>query len=174
MRVHHLFIAAIAAFVAPAEVTAGTPGTAYCFGVGCPCDNDDPTAGCQHSLGYGALLTPTGTTSIAANDLSLVGTNMPKKKVTLTIFGTQQIANPFYDGLLCVGGQVSRLPTHLNSGDPGTVQFDNVVGLLSNGPVPLDGLTLNFQLWFRDAPANQTPCGLKANTSNAYQLTFTP
>ena len=38
-------------------------GIPFCFGVGCPCGNDDPNAGCANSTGSGALLEGSGSAS---------------------------------------------------------------------------------------------------------------
>ena len=151
------------------------PGTAYCFGVGCPCGNDDPTAGCVNSTGFGALLTASGTSSVLADDLVFDGTRLPPSSVTLLAMGNQTQNVPFMDGLLCIGGQTERLWKHFNSGQLGQVSCGGVCGLFAAGGLSVaPGETWHFQMWFRDSPANQTPCGNKANLTNAYTATFTP
>jgi hypothetical protein len=46
---------------APAAL-ADDPGSKFCFGVDCPCGNDDPTGGCVNSSGHGAQLDASGVT----------------------------------------------------------------------------------------------------------------
>jgi len=68
-----------------------------------------------------------------------------------------------------------RLDKHLNSGKNGEVSFMNVVAGYAQTMVPTQpGETAFFQVWFRDKPAHRTPCGKKANFTNAYSVTFTP
>lgn len=164
------------AFLAPFS-SASDPGTAYCFGVGCPCGNDDASGGCVNSSGAGALLTATGTNSVATEDLSFYGTSMPLNAVTIVITAPDQQALPFKDGKLCVAGQLTRLYKHNNTGQTGTVDFEDVLASFKLNSVPkvfAAGETANFQLWFRDAPAALSPCGGKSNLTNGYSITFTP
>jgi len=169
-----LLVLGLSAALAAAGDTG--PGTAYCFGTDCPCGNDDPTAGCINSTGVGGLLTVTGSSSIAANDLAFHGSQLPRNSVTLAVLGTGSGVMPFGDGKFCLaGGPITRMPQHLNSGDLGMASFYNVCDAMTLSGVPLTpGLTLNFQIWNRDAPAKDTPCGRKANLTNAYSITFTP
>lgn len=156
---------------------AGGPGTAYCFGTSCPCDNDDPNAGCVNSSGAGALLAASGSASLSASDLSFHGTSMPTTSVSLLILGDQQQEVPFFDGKLCIGGTIQRLFKHQNTGQAGAVDFEDALGLLELNTVPITfnaGDTRHFQIWFRDAPASQSPCGKKAGVTNAYSITFQP
>jgi len=51
--------------------------SAYCFGTGCPCRNDDPVAGCATSRGSGGRLTACGSASTAADDLVLQTSGLP-------------------------------------------------------------------------------------------------
>lgn len=176
LRSTFLAIGLSLAVLAPASV-ASDPGSAYCFGTSCPCGNDSPTGGCKNSSGAGALLSATGTASLAASDLNFHGRDLPAKSVSLLVFGPLQQEIPFFDGKLCIGGQINRLYKHQNSGDAGAVDFLDTIGQLKLNAVPITfdpGDTRNFQVWFRDAPAAVSPCGTKANISNAYSVTFLP
>lgn len=156
---------------------AGEPGTAYCFGVACPCGNDDAGAGCVNSSGAGALLTVAGSDSLTAGDLDFHGSSMPIHAVTIVITAPQQQALPFKDGKLCVAGKLTRLFKHNNTGQSGSVDFLDVHGSFALNTPPhvfSAGETANFQLWYRDAPAAQSPCGGKSNLTNGYQITFVP
>lgn len=176
MRVLRTASLVLASLVTAAiAAAAGGPGTAYCFGVGCPCGNDDPNAGCVNSTGVGGLLGASGSASILADDLTFTGTNLPPSSVTLILAGTQQSALPFKDGLLCIGGTTERLWKHFNSGQPGVVTCGGVCGLFAEGGLSIAaGETWHFQMWFRDSPAKLSPCGEKANFTNAYTVVFTP
>lgn len=164
------------AVLAPSSV-AGDPGTAYCFGVACPCGNDDAGAGCANSTGIGALFTASGSNSVSASDLNFHGTLFPKNCVTIVITAPGQQALPFFDGKLCVSGQLTRLFKHNNTGQAGATDFNNVLGLFAqNVPAKIfaAGETANFQMWYRDAPAELSPCGGKSNLTNGYSITFAP
>ena len=67
-------LVALACLLSPVVVVPGDePGTPFCFGVGCPCGNDDPNAGCMNGTGQGALLTGSGSASISSDDLTFHG-----------------------------------------------------------------------------------------------------
>lgn len=153
--------------------------TPYCF---CPaplgpCGNNDPTAGCINSTGVGGLLTATGTSSVANDDLVLTGTQLPPNKLLVMLMSPVSVAPvPFYNGLRCVGGPpLFRHPGQVISAT-GTVTYGpglSAFTLANFGPLGwiLPGSTFHFQDWHRDSTV---PCGLKANLTNAVQVTFTP
>jgi len=157
------------------SVSAGGIGTAFCFGVGCPCGNDDPAAGCANSTGSGATLEAQGSTSIAADELSFHAAGLPTNKVGLLIMGTHAVNVPFKDGIRCFGGQIQRFWKHKNSGQTGTLMFDHVIWQFANiQNVQLQpGDTRNFQIWHRDT-GNGSPCNQRSNLTHSVQLTFTP
>jgi hypothetical protein len=153
------------------------PGTPYCFGVNCPCGNDDPGAGCVNSSGVGGLLDGFGTSSVAAADLGLSLSGLPTSCVTLILLGAQTGEKPFKDGKLCLSGTIWRLWKHFNSGQTGAFQVPEVANLFAiGGPyiVFAPGETWNFQSWYRDPPASSTACGMKSNLTNGYTVTFQP
>jgi len=141
----------------------------YCPLAVAPCANADPTAGCVNSTGLGGLLGASGTSSVFNDDLILTATQLPPNKSGLFFAGPTMIAPlPFGDGLRCVGGGITRLPP---------VGTSSAAGVLSKGPGMaaaygfLPFTTWNFQLWYRDPMG---PCGSGFNTTNAYNVTFTP
>ncbi|MFT7484275.1 MAG: hypothetical protein ACI9F9_000115 [Candidatus Paceibacteria bacterium] len=167
----NLFLAAI---VLGASASAGI-GTAFCFGVGCPCANDDPLAGCANSTGSGAYLEALGSESISADLLSFHATNVPQNKVGLLVMGSSAISVPFKDGLRCFGTSIQRFWKHENSGQSGTLTYENVIsqwGKVSN-VFFTPGDTRYFQVWHRDT-GNGSPCNTKANLTSGVELTFTP
>src|SRR5262249_50962215 len=67
-------------------------GSSFCEGRSCPCANDathGTWVGCLSSLGQGGRLRASGSTSIAAGDLILLGTQMPNSSA-LYFQGTTQ------------------------------------------------------------------------------------
>jgi hypothetical protein len=159
---------------APAAL-ADDPGSKFCFGVDCPCGNDDPTGGCVNSSGHGAQLDASGTSSVTADDAVFTATHMPAHAVSIILASRNQSAIPFRDGLWCLGSGARRLEQHLNSGNQGSVRFTGVVQRLCDVSVTVSpGETVNFQVWFRDSPAKSTPCGQKHNLTNGYSIDYTP
>ncbi|MFT7668674.1 MAG: hypothetical protein ACI8X5_001371 [Planctomycetota bacterium] len=151
----------------------GPLGTNYCFGAGCPCGNDDPIAGCANSTGSGARIFATGSTSIAADALSINGIDMRPNGPGLLFSGTIQVNGgaglAFGDGLRCAGGSVTRLGTRIASGS-GMATWDS--GLISGGSWVAAGDTRYLQVWYRDPVTG--PCSTDFNTSHGVELVFTP
>lgn len=154
------------------------PGSIYCYGVGCPCANDDPTAGCANNTGVGARLRASGSASVTADDLFLTVSSMPNGQFGRFYMGAGAANAPFGNGLLCAG-----------SGGYGQFRFDlfftGQTGFASLGLGVVDhseqnfgatgqifpGQTWLFQAWFRDPGG---PCGSSFNTSNGLMVTFQP
>lgn len=172
--------AAYEAMLAPAEITEHASaflstvlGTPYCFGVGCPCGNDDPNAGCINSSGAGAKIEAQGSTSVGTDDLTLLGSQlMPGMPVVLFV-GPQQMNSGtgalFGDGLRCAGGPLQRLG----------VRVTDTLGQASWGPGMLGsatwmnaGDTRRMQLWSVDSIGG--PCSQGFNTSHGLELVFGP
>ena len=145
--------------------------TPYCDCPVGPCGNDYAPAGCRNSTGVGALLTASGSSSWAADDLVLTLTQAPTFQFGIVYMGTVQVGPiPFGDGLRCVGGNVCRLPLR-NTGATGSFSYGpGIIGLAGAAGCPvLPGDIWNFQGWYRD-PAG--PCGNGFNLSNAVEVTF--
>ncbi|MFT5049726.1 MAG: hypothetical protein ACI8QZ_001119 [Chlamydiales bacterium] len=152
------------------EVTAGGM---VCLGVGCPCPgpNDDPTAGCANSTGAGALLSASGSASVALDDLALHVTNVPAERFGIFIMGDAPECAVRAAGLLGVGGNTLRIGGHQRSTVSGTMDLGPGIGAgLAAGTI-LSGTTWTFQAWYRDY-INQ-PCS-SSNLSNGYCVSFTP
>lgn len=153
--------------------------TPYCFGLSCPCGNEDTFRGCANSTGRGALLSACGTASVTADDLVLTATELPARQSGILYMGPAQIEAPFGDGLRCVGaggvGIFRYLPV-AGSGPEGTLVYGPGLVARADAEFPpaghLDsGESWSFQAWYRD-PAG--PCGHFFNLSNAVEVTFTP
>lgn len=152
-------------------------GTLSCYGIGCPCGNDDSQAGCASSTWSGAFLTACGSTSVASDDLRLIVSGLPANQFGILFMGGGTSRAPFGDGILCVAPVdigFCRFSIQ-NAGDqgmftegPGIVAFTQGPG----GACRIDpGETWHFQGWYRDPLG---PCGALSNLSNAVSVTFTP
>lgn len=152
---------------------SGSPFVSYCPGIGCPCGNDGAgQSGCTNTSGAGATLDAMGTTSASADDMLLRATGLLPGKAAVLFSGTSQVnggaGNPFGDGLLCVGGLISRLG----------VRIPDAAGTAAWGPGYASahswsaGSTAMFQCWYRDAQGS--PCANQVNLSNGLSVTFTP
>ena len=131
------------------------PGPGYCVSA-------------PNSTGSAALISFTGTTSIAASDLELVAQPVPDQP-GIFFYGPDQVQMPFGDGFRCVGGPSGRLPVQNASGNVLTQALD-----YSQPPnsftVITAGSTWNFQAWFRDPAA----MGAGFNLTNGLSLSFLP
>jgi len=161
------------------QIPAADFAASYCFGVGCPCGNDDAKAGCANSSGGGALLTACGSESVAADDLLLTASGLPTNKWGLFYMGAAQLDMPFGDGQRCVGsggvGMFRFFPLQ-NSGPLGTLVLGPGIAAHASASFPgaghIDpGDTWSFQTWYRD-PAG--PCRFGFNLSSAVAVTFAP
>jgi hypothetical protein len=141
-----------------------------------PCGNDDPNAGCKNSTGVGAQLTPSGSTSVAADDLVLTATALPTNKQLILMMSAGVVAPlPFSDGRRCLVGLISRFPPK-NSGAGGTAAYGPGLAAYSVGAFPVlnhivPGALFGFQAWYRDPTG---PCGSGSNLTNAVRATFVP
>ncbi len=116
-----------------------------------------------NSTGNAAIISYTGSCSIAFNDFTLTAQPVPNQSF-LFFFGPTQSQAPFGNGFLCASGGLTRVnPPMFASGNVATRAID-LIGL---GAMPG---TENFQCWFRDPMAG----GAAFNTSDAIQVTLIP
>jgi hypothetical protein len=153
------------------------PGVPYCFGLGCPCGNDDPLSGCANSTQVGASMRGTGSSSFLADDLVVTVDQLPPNKFAVNYMGILTNDIPFGDGKLCTGGgyPIFRFPIQ-NSGSSGTIALGP--GIVAHSQANFGALgqispssTWLFQIWYRNPTG---PCTSGFNTSNGYTVTFTP
>ena len=141
-----------------------------------PCGNNDPGAGCKNSTGLGAQLAPSGSTSVAADDLVLTTSQLPtNKQLLLTMSGTLSAPLPFADGRRCLLGPISRFAPK-SSGATGTATYGPGLAATTLASFPavnwiVPGAVFGFQSWYRDPIG---PCGNGSNLSNAVRVTFVP
>jgi hypothetical protein len=173
-----LFAFCVLTLVAAAP-SQGQIGSAYCFGTGCPCGNDDAAAGCGNhgfdaDVTTGALLSASGSADLFADDLALTVSGVDRGQFGLLFMGSARAGVPAGDGILCIGAGASglwRFPVF--KADPsGQFSLLNPVTLSQGfgaGGQILSGSTWGFQAWYRDPKG---PCGTGANFSNALDVTF--
>jgi hypothetical protein len=156
-----------------------TIGTIVCLGDGtgtpCPCGNESATdtgEGCMNSTGRGALLTATGSKSVAADDLLLEVQGVPSQTYALLFIASEY--HPFFssgfingDGVTCLGGTTARVAI-VQANAAGTLQFPT--GLASAWSV-MAGDTRVFQVGYRDGGSL---CGSGFNFTNALSVPFQP
>ena len=128
-----------------------------------------PTTYCTTSpnqVGSGALISYSGSNSVAANNLTLIATGCPQNQFGLFYRGQSAIAVPFGNGVRCVGGPlVYRMPV-VNTGIGGIgVSQVNVSPPGQPGQAILAGQTWRFQFWYRET-------GATFNFSNALTVQF--
>ena len=121
-----------------------------------------------NSSGSAALISATGSASIAANNLVLSAGPVPAGSAGLFLFGSSASQTPFGNGTKCVASPVRRL------------SISNAVGgtlsdAVNNAQAPaagalVSGSTWFFQCWFRDTAAG----GSNTNLSNGLRVTFVP
>lgn len=120
-----------------------------------------------NSVGAGAVISTTGSSSLGANDFGLVAPNCPVNKPGLFFTGPSQNSSPLGNGTLCIAGTIQRFGVLFSDGG-GTyamaVDFNALPGSLAFNP----GDVANFQCWYRDVAGG----GAGFNLSDAVQVTF--
>lgn len=124
--------------------------------------------GAPNSVGTGAQIDWSGSTSVASNNLVLISRNCPPGTNGIFYFGTAMQATPFGDGVRCVGGSITRLPI-VSANASGTAQFALDYNALA--PAIAVGEIRNFQFWYRDVGG---PGGTSFNLSDALNVRFCP
>jgi Tol biopolymer transport system component len=155
------------------------PPSPFCFGDGtgtlCTCGSGAPGNGCPSSLNpSGANLAASGSASLAADTLLLLGSGMPNS-FALYFQGTTQVAGGaganFGDGLRCAGGAIVRLGTKSNSSGASQYPDTSDPPVSVRGQVTMPGLR-TYQIWYRNAADFCTPDTF--NLTNGLAVTWTP
>ena len=127
-----------------------------------------PVSYCQtspNSAGPGTLMGFVGTTSVAANDLTLVAGGGPPQTFGLFAYSPLADSIPLGDGQLCLGPGLVRFPV---------LRLDGVGTALQVVDHDLEGFqpgdTRYFQLWYRDPGFGAAGF----NLSNGLEITFCP
>ncbi len=129
-----------------------------------------------NSVGGGAVISHSGSTSIAANDFVLhVDAGVPSVP-GLVFYGATQASTPLGNGTLCIsssGSGTFRLNPAIfsNAFGESTRALDLTAFPANAGPGKISaGETWNFQFWYRDAAAG----GAGFNLSDALSAPFCP
>jgi hypothetical protein len=119
----------------------------------------------NNSTGQPAVMSYSGTTSIAANNFGLVCSGCPHSTAGLFYYGPNEVQVTFGNGFRCVGGGLFRLgqhPTNASGVATDPINFGAV-------PTPINvGSTWKFQYWYRNPAAG----GALFNLSNGLSVTF--
>jgi hypothetical protein len=119
----------------------------------------------NNSTGQPALMSSSGTTSIAANNFGLVCSGCPHNAAGLFFYGPNEVQAAFGNGFRCVGGTVWRLGLHpANASGVATdaINFGAVPAAITAGS------TWKFQYWYR----NPAGGGALFNLSDGLSVTF--
>ena len=143
-------------------LSGGSIGSNYCQGA-------------TNSTGSPGLLRGLGSTSLAADDVTLLGTNLPGNQFALFVTSRTPafVANAGgSDGNLCIAGAIGRYNGQLAPTEPsGRISLAVDVNAIPQPTALVSaqaGETWRFQVWHRDA----TPGG--SNFSTGLAITFEP
>jgi hypothetical protein len=140
-------------------------GTSYCV------------PGVANSTGYPASIFATGSTSVAANDVTLTSVLVPDNSFGFYLTSTTQgnIANPGgSQGNLCLSGSIGRYVGAGQIQNSGTSGSISLVLDLTQHPTPtglvsvIPGQTWHFQAWFRDVASGVAT----SNFTDGLRVTF--
>ena len=166
-----------------ASTLTAVPGAAQivgptCMGTGCPCANDDASAGCGNagldgSTATGASLSGSGTADVLFDDLVLYVEGVRAGASGLVFMGPVSIQTPFGDGFRCVGAGGTgtfRFPVR-QADTEGRFRETDLVARSQTfaGGTITPGSTWFFQGWYRDPLG---PCGNGFNLTNALEVLF--
>ena len=154
-------------------------GVPYCFGsppAACPCGHSGaPGNGCANSGNpAGANIAAAGIASVLGDSVVLTGTGMPPGGPCLYFQGTAQASLPFGDGILCIGGVITRLGVKFNNlAGTSTIPSGIDPPLSVMGGVPAGGGFRFYSCWYRDAVLTYcTPAAF--NVTNGVAVIWTP
>ncbi len=132
------------------QIVEDSVGTNYC-------------SASDNSSGGSALMTASGSTSIADDDLTLIAGPLPAASGYVFFAGPNQLATPFGNGVRCVGGPIRRLAVGSSLDSQAFASLSPIAEGLAPG-------TLNVQCWYRDVSAG----GAQFDLSNGLELTLLP
>ena len=122
----------------------------------------------DNSTGVPASISSTGSTSLAANDLTLGVADCPRLAPGLFFLGSEPTQVFLGGGIRCAGGSLLRLPVQqVDANGAASLSLDWSSPTFSGGSVAV-GTTWHFQFWYRDAVSS----GVPYNFSNALMVTF--
>ena len=136
-------------------------------GPGSPIQTECVTS--PNSAGAGGLLSWTGSSSYAGNDLTLEASQLPSGQFGVFVMGTEPANVPLGNGTRCISGTLHRLGVTLSSSTGhASLPFD-IPGNPAGSAVSI-GSTWYFQHIYRDAAAGAA----LFNSTNGLRVTFVP
>jgi hypothetical protein len=122
-----------------------------------------------NSVGSGATIGWSGSTSLALNNFTLTAQGCPPNVNGLFFYGTTQIAPaPFFSGFKCVANPVFRNPLLTTDGSGAASSTLDLFNPYNPSGLITAGSSWNFQLWYRDPAGSGAP----TNTTDALTATF--
>ena len=122
-----------------------------------------------NSVGPGAVMYSSGSSSVAANDLTLIAIGCPPNTTGLFFYGQTETFVPFGNGNRCVANPFWRLPAQQADFLGDLTRALNLNALPSGGQISA-GQTWKFQAWYR----NPAGGGAGFNTSDGLSVRFCP
>ncbi len=157
----------------------GGPVTSFCYGDGsagsaCPCSAGIAGAGCPNSIfSSGASLFASGDASVSQDSLVLHGVSMPNATAVYFQGTTSVFGFVIDDGIMCVGGTITRLGSKLNAGNQSQYPVGSEQPISIRGAIPASaGVTRAYQCFYRNAATFCTPA--TSNRTNALSVTWLP
>jgi len=142
-------------------------GSAYLYRASVPVGTSYCTA-VANSTGSGATICALGSTRVADADLTLLAEGLPGGVPGLRYFGPGQVEVPFGDGMRCVGGgPFYRIWPFVHAdGDGRMTRAIDWSSAYATHIAP--GVTMNFQLWYRDLAGG----GAGYNLTDGVEIAF--
>ncbi|MDP6990583.1 MAG: FG-GAP repeat protein [Planctomycetota bacterium] len=151
-----------------------SPVGSTCHGDGstqpCPCGNRSAAGlrrGCTNSMGRGAQILSNLEVAVSTDLLAVFGAALTPARPAVLLAGDTAAPAVFGDGLLCVGGPLTRLGIRVPGAEGDAVWGPGLSA--TGGWTPGDQRAL--QVLYRDPPG---PCGAESNLTNALTVTFAP
>ena len=124
----------------------------------------------RNSSGQSAEMGSCGSSSITANDLTLVASRCPANKFGFFFYGYVEDHTPLGNGWRCVDSPIARLKPMVNTGPGGmATRLIDYGNLPANVPITA-GSMRRFQFWFRDPPGG----GELTNLTDGLKVFFGP
>jgi choice-of-anchor B domain-containing protein len=146
-------------------------------GASCPCANEGaPGTGCRNSTGNGALLSGSGSTSVASDTFVLNGSGMTPSTTALYVqsagIANGGLGTQLYDGVSCIAGAAVRLGVKSNVGGASSFPGPGDPHISVLGGISV-GATRYYHISYRDSSASFCTSA-RSNSSNGITATWGP